>query len=300
MATLNSILKSGNIDQSKVIVLGDEEISWLQDALLEMLDDFISVCQKNKIEYYLGGGSALGAVRHRGFIPWDDDIDINIPRCEINRLIKAFNDEYFHKYWIHIPGKTQEYDYLMIKIISRNIKIRQIMDANRIEYGLCIDIFPIENTFDHKLMRYVHGIGSMIFRYLLSCIRFQRNKAELTEIMKNDKVIMKYVRKRCFIGKLVSVIPESSLEKAAQKWICMCKNQNSKYVVIPSGQHQFFKEMYERGRFCKSLLTEFEGRMVKITADYDNYLKVLYGEYMAVPPESKREKHIVMEFQKYR
>ena len=65
--------------------------------------------------------------------------------------------------------------------------------------------------------------------------------------------------------------------------------------MIPSGQHQFFREMYERSKFCTSTKMPFEGRMVNVTQDYDNYLKILYRDYMKIPPENKREKHVLME-----
>lgn len=295
MGNFLTLLKQSDISETSAIRVTDDDTKLIQKRMLVMLDDILSVCNQNGISYQMGGGSALGAVRHQGFIPWDDDIDINMTRAEFDRFLPLFQEQFDDKYWVHVLGETSGYDLIMAHIIDREIRAREILDAERTECGLCIDIFIMENTFDNILLRDVHGAGCMVLRYALSCIRFQKNREEMEQLSRSNPELRKYVKKRARLGKLFLIVPESAWAKWFVKWEKLCKNNNSVYVVIPGGQYQFFREMYERKKYCKSVDMMFEGRKVKVSADYDRYLKNLYGDYMEIPPNEKRQRHIMME-----
>ena len=295
MKSLGSVLKTNNYKPDKVVYLDDDDVKAIQKRLLSVLDDIILVCNENRINYQMSGGSCLGAVRHKGYIPWDDDIDINIYRKDLKRFIKAFSSKFHDKYWIHVPGKTKGYDYLYVRILTKDIRARDVMDPEKVECGLCTDIFVVENTFDNSILRRIHGIGYMGFRYILSCIRFHKNKSELMEISGKNDELWKYIKKRVFFGRIFSIIPVSIWARLAFGWSGICKNRRSEYVTIPSGTKQFFGELYKRDKFAKSTRGKFEGRIVRISADYDIYLSKLYGDYMVIPPEGNRERHVMME-----
>lgn len=285
-----------NVDLNKVILLDDKDVKAIQKALLVMFDDIISVCEEYKIDYQLSGGSVLGAVRHGGYIPWDDDIDINMERAQIDSFLIRFEEKFGQKYWVKVPGSTKGYDQNKIRIESRQIRARGLLEINEPSCGLWIDIFIIENTFDNKLLRLMHGIGVMGFRYILSCVKFTRNEQELNDIVKKDSDLYKYIKSRCRLGKLFSIIPLSFWTKLSAKWARLCKNENTRFVVITGGRHQFFREMYVRADFCRTQEINFENRHVKITADYKKYLEILYGaDYMSPPSANQREKHILLE-----
>ena len=93
----------------KLITLDDKQIAKVQEVSLKMLREIVDICEKNDIVYHLTGGSALGAIRHKGFIPWDDDIDIDMARKDIERFLNIIKENYSEKYWIHTPYSSEKF-----------------------------------------------------------------------------------------------------------------------------------------------------------------------------------------------
>lgn len=123
-----------------------ETLKHLQDVYLMMLKDFIKVCDENQIEYYLDGGSALGAVRHQGFIPWDDDIDIILFRDEYNRLIEILEKLPQDKYELLSSKNKKCYCRLHSQWNLKGIKTEAYYDMNTdFTLGICLDIFVLDN-----------------------------------------------------------------------------------------------------------------------------------------------------------
>lgn len=297
MAQLAEIIKSVNNTSDQVVELSDQDIKKVQKLLLTVFDDILDICDTYNIRYQMGGGSALGTIRHHGFIPWDDDIDLNMYRSDVEKFLIEFKNKYGDKYWVHVPGETEDYDFLMIKIISKQVYVKELLDsAYNGERGFAIDIFIIENEPDNKLARKLYQYKCMLGRYIMSCIRFRNSEDELLKMAKGNKEFLKIIHKRIKIGRLLSFRSTTSWVKQIEKWCTSCKNENSKYVGIASGRKQINKETYLREDF-KLLDAEFEGRKVKIAQNYSRYLENLYGkDFMQIPPVEKREKHVVMAF----
>ena len=281
-----------NLETKSGFMLNDKELSRVKEILLAMLADIIAYCDEHEIRYALGGGSVLGSIRHGGFIPWDDDIDIDIPREDYDRFLKGFAEEMGDRYWVRIPGKTEDHDLLLSQIRLKGTTLKTRDDVNTEgECGVPIDIFPVENTYDNALMRLMHGIGCMTYGYLVSCRKFYRDREFLREIMPSGTKKFPFSLKIA-IGALISGKPLSFWVKAADCWNSRCADHKSRMISVPSGRKHFFGELCARSELLDYKKSRFEGLEANIPADHDRYLKRMYGDYMRIPPPEKREKHV--------
>ncbi len=279
--------------QKELVELSETDLHELQKIELGILKDVKFVCEKYDILCFLGGGTALGAYRHHGFIPWDDDVDININAAQIPLVIKKMQEHFPGKYTYEIPGITEGYLSFFVQIHKRGTVFMEDSYGDPEKKGIKIDIFPIENTYNNRLLRWFHGMGCMGWMFLFSCYRMKLHKKELLQVSHGLDELQKSIRVKAVIGNLIAIAPDF-MWKRALKWISKCKNTKSRYVSIPSGRRHFFGELYERKTFCKPVKAKFECETCYITADYKNYLTRLYGEdYMILPEESKREKHLL-------
>ena len=270
----------------------EEERRVIKDVIMEITMDVAAVCEELKIPYMLGGGSALGAVRHHGFIPWDDDLDLNVPRKYIDTLIDAVKERYGEKYTIEIPVETEGYLSSFIQIHRRDTVFREYLWQDEAACGIKIDIFVIENTYDSKLRRYWHGVRVDAGLFLLSCYRMFLWRKEYMALAQGDASAKRSMRIKQIIGAPIALMPRF-FYRHVQRCMQKCHDEHSRYVSIPSGRRHFFGELYERGQLMDTQQMEFEGQLLPVTRAYDHYLSRLYGDYMVLPPEEKREQHVL-------
>ena len=288
----NELLKENLSRKSGLHRLTDEETGAIKKVVLEAALDVIALCDENGIPYMLGGGSALGAVRHGGFIPWDDDIDLNIPRKYIPQLIKAIENRYPDKYYIEAPLYTDGYLSSFIQVHRKHTVFQEYRIQKKENCGIKLDIFVIENTYNNTVRRNWQGICVQAGLFFLSCYRMYAWRDEFKKLAEgNRKAGCIMFVKRC-IGRVFALNPKG-LYRSVQKKMAQCSDENSKYITIPSGRNHFFGELYRRDDFMKTHRVAFEGHMLCVTDDYENYLTRLYGNYMEIPPEEKREHHVL-------
>lgn len=296
---LSTIEAFKHIRSDDAIELGDDQLHELQRTLNEVLDDIVSVCDQYHLRYNLGGGTCLGAVRHGGFIPWDDDIDINMPRKDHDRFVEIFRKEFGDKYWVHTARTTKNYGLLLSRVLLKGTSVKTREDFWNKECGAFVDIFIIENTFDNAVLRKIHGLGCMAFGFVQSCRKFYRDRKPIMNLIdhaKNDpKEVAEYrraFRTKIFLGFLLSWLSLDQWIHAADRWYSLCHDENSRYVSVPSGRGHFFGELYLRSGFCETVDVMYDGKLRKVAKNYDEYLSRMYGDYMTIPKEAKREKHV--------
>ncbi len=272
--------------------LTSEELERVKQVTFEILCDVIEVCERKQIPYMLGGGTALGAVRHQGFIPWDDDIDINVQRRYIDPLLDAIEKTYGDKYYIEAPVRTPGYLSSFIQIHKNGTVFQEYLVQDMKHCGIKIDIFPIENTYSEKILRTIHGLRCEAGLFALSCYRMYAWKNEFMELTADNAKARQMVRIKGGIGMLFAPAHKWWYNRV-QRCLSSCRKEQSKFVVIPSGRRHFFGEVYQRNEYLKTISMPFEGKVFQVSKDYDRYLRGLYGDYRKLPPEEQREHHVI-------
>ena len=289
----DTIAKSELSRNDTLYALSEEDISKIQQVLLSMAKDLAAVCEKNDIPYLLGGGSALGARRHKGFIPWDDDMDINVRRQDIDRLMQLIEEEYPEKYRVMGPEMTEGFFSSFYEIQMKDSVFREFAYQKDEECGIKIDIYPMENTYNSLLRRFVHGIGTDAGLLLLSCIRIFWHRKEWLTLARGNSKARSLIKAKAAIG---AVFYRSRWKwfSRVQRWIRRCKDDNSNCIVMPTGRRHFFGEIFRRDPYCKTCLKPFEDTEFRVSVVNDRYLRQRYGkDYMVIPAEDKRDRHVL-------
>lgn len=288
------VLKMG-FDHDKVIYVEGETLKKLQHVILGMLEDFIETCKTYDINYSLSGGSILGAVRHQGFIPWDDDVDINISRKDFNKLKEVFPKALSDRYTLYAPEEVKGHGMSLAQIKKKGTVYRSFNELDKKDSGITMDLFVVENTPNNKLLRKLHGILCLGFGYMLTCRKTYEDLDAIKEYVSEGEAL-KTFEKKAKRGSLLRFISLDRLTKQTIAIYSMCHNDHSKYVTIPSGRKHYFGEMQERDHLLKVKEVPFESIKANIPEDPVPYLLALYGPtYMEVPPVEKREQHPLME-----
>ncbi len=276
------------------LILEDKQINKLHNTLLDMIVDIDYVCRKYNINYSLAGGTCLGAVRHKGFIPWDDDVDILIFKEDKNRLYECILKEFPEKYEIadfKVNGALNSVD----KIILKGTKNVELMKENwPINNGIFIDIFTWDNTCKSKIRRNLKA-KLIRFFYLLFFVNMN-GKYPPKYMIKRSKSVKKLKRQfiLCsFVNFFIWYFSPKFFLKVVN-WISLVRKQTD-LVCVPQSAYGYNKEVFKKSDLLETIDADFEGHKFKIYKNYDMYLTNLYGDYMQLPPEDKRHRHLALE-----
>lgn len=287
-----------HIQSKEALTLSEQQLKNLQKTLNGMLADFAECCRRHGLSFVLGGGSCLGAVRHHGFIPWDDDVDVNMPRKDFEQFVLFFEQEYGDRYWIHTPQATEGYGLTLSRILLKGTSVKTREDFHNRECGAFLDIFLIENTYDSAFLRRLHGLECMAAGFAQSCAKFRRDGKELMALVdsiEDGKERAHYRRVfaiKIALGHLFFWRSLDGWTKRCDRAYGRCRNENSVYVTMPSGRGHFFRELYQRDQIFPAKNMPYEDTGYPVPADYEGYLTRLYGNFREIPSEAHREKHI--------
>ena len=282
----------------------DDNLDKFKRELMVIASDVIAVCDKYNLEYVLAYGSALGAVRHHGFVPWDDDLDINMPRKDFNRFLEVCNQELGERYYIrgvmkgdHVAIPTLHIRRKGTKYVNYGdlVKMQQEPEGMR---GIYIDIAVFENAPDNKYLRQLDGIINLGLQFIMSCI----DTKESISYLKKVGVVLtpeekETLRLKSFLGSIFGFVSAYKWYRFYDWYASKNKNDRSKYICSYAGYKNLKKSTFERDRIFNGLEGDFEGHQWKIPYDYDYYLKTIYNDYMKLPPKEKRKVHPVFELQ---
>ena len=253
------------------------DIKELRSILLSLASEVKKICEENNLRYYLSGGTLLGAVRHKGFIPWDDDIDMHMPRPDYEKFIEIYYKAGGQNV-LHAQELNPDYQYSFIKIAAKDTILYEKGAHCGVEMGVYIDIFPIDGLGDkiedaHKIFRKIDLPIKLLMSYRVNKIR------KHVSFAKNCLVIGASIV-ASFFGpkKLSKIIAETA------KTYDFDKSKLVGSFIDEVGDNRIYeKELYE-GQ-CE---LEFEGVMFSVPQGYKTILTKFYGDYMKLPPKEKQ------------
>lgn len=272
----------------------DEVLRRLQIEQLHVLEKIDELCAANGIEYFLDSGTALGAVRHHGFIPWDDDIDIGMNRIDYDRFIEIARRELGDDYEIGVPGKTAGYAPMFAKVWKRGTKFytQETMEAS-FDQGIFVDVFPYDPVFSDKKARSKQFSRCTFWQrasYLYHAKSIQvPHKGALGSIERAACVVAHYLCRALFNPERMA----RSFDKAARAASDISENDQFAAMAYPA------EPPFEAKTLWPPVLCEFEGADYPVPHDVKTYLEAWYGPtYMELPPEGMRTNHapLILDF----
>ena len=262
-------------ENNKKITL--QEMKNLEIEILKQVD---KICKENNLKYSLMDGSLIGAIRHKGFIPWDDDNDIMMPRPDYEKLKKIMINNPIDNLKYMSSDTQEDCYYPFAKIVSTKTSIKEHKAKEIKDYGVFIDVFPIDGVSNNKIKRYIQTRTVAMLRNLIRISSYEKQISE----NKMKKIIKK------FLTIITQLIGTNRMTKKVQKLMKKYSYESSKYVTLIYNDISINKrKIYGKDIFEKISYKPFEDKEFCVIDDYDKYLTDLFGDYMTPPPSEKQK-----------
>ena len=259
----------------------NNELRKLQLTELEILKKVDQVCRQYQINYFLIAGTLLGAVRHKGFIPWNDDIDIGMLRSDYEKFI----DICLHKqalgkeYYLHYNESDEDYYLPFIKVKKNNTtfaeKCNENIDTHK---GIFIDVFPYDNV--HKPVSFLEKLQTFIVRNIHDAI-----------YAKYKIYTLQSRRKKITTG-FLTLFSTKKLKKFEHFLTSIYNKKETNYIICFADSLNYKDEILEKSRVFPLKEISLENNEFYTVNDCEYYLRKNFGDYMKLPPESERKSHL--------
>ncbi len=250
-----------------------------QQAVYEILLQFSRLCQRHGLTYYLCGGTLLGAIRHKGFIPWDDDIDVMMPTEDYLKFIELAPRTLPAGYVLQCSSTEDQFPFLFAKVCNSAIPFDNGMVYR--PAGIFIDVFPVSYCkTPTKLRRILFDANLLITHILMAKCGWSKPYRYENKVIRLGSALLH----RC----------SSKLLKAVRRFLLsrICSAAPTPYLCSVAGIYKARTEMFPSAWLDKSVSVTFEGSEQPAPAQWDVYLTHFYGDYMTPPPEEKRINHM--------
>ena len=263
----------------------DTIIDKYKEKLVVLLDAFDKFCTENNLNYYASGGTAIGVVRHKGFIPWDDDIDVVMPRADYNRMIELRNTLDPDKYFIKTLG-DEDYLYAYGKFCDAQTTLVEYKIYPGCIIGVNIDVFPIDEVLDDKETLCIKRkkFHSLHERFLITYQKLS---------MRN---LLSYIRhgeiKKAFESLYYGMLATESIKIQTRELFVEFEKEwqldKGFFLYNHSAFYPLEKELLSKYWFDDFIYMPFENTKIRMMKGYDQYLSQLFGDYMTPPPLDKQ------------
>lgn len=269
-------------------------INLIHQAELDTLKAFVKVCEQLGMPYIATGGTLLGAIRHHGFIPWDDDLDVAMLRSDYETfLAKAPEILASQPYFLQTPFSDENYGLSYAKLLNQHTFIEEKNNVNYARKGVFLDIFPLDQIPDstsqlRKQLSDIHRLDNRLLLKLHYNVIDTPMRHLMSELSTEQRQTVLDLKKRRLA--LMQQYNSNNLTPDTQ-----FKNLASQY--------SYDKEIMNYHQITDTELVPFEDMLLNVSSDYNNILISLYGDYMALPPESqqtaKHINHLIVNNQEY-
>ena len=258
------------------------ELRDLQLKELDILKECLKIFQKYNLRYFMLGGTFLGAVRHRGFIPWDDDIDIFMTRDDYETFLSIMDQQKNDKFkCLHYGKEFPNYFYRFAKVVDLETTLQEGNFISHKDMGIFVDVFPADGIDIKKAEKHVKKIQY----YSSMIIRSATNKIT----RKDNPSLPKYLSKK-ILYPFIKLIGWKYWLKKHEKFVKSKKIKDYEYATLYSGGWGM-KEIFPKSYLNDTVYLDFEGHKFPAFKEYDKHLTHLYGDYMTPPPPEKQITH---------
>ncbi len=262
-------------------------IKVLQTEELKVMKIIKEICEKENIRYFMIGGTLLGAIRHSGFIPWDDDVDLAMPRKDYERFLEVSNKYLPSNIFVQNFRTDDKYRYYITRVLNKNILVeeKRFIGVDTPQAYASVDIFPIDGSPNIKFFRNIHYFRVMIRRFLMSlCYRDtidkERKRSKMENLLLNILIKIPFDR----------IISPNKIKESLDKLLKKYGMENSLYSGTIMGAYRI-REMVPTVMFGNPKLYKFEDDTFYGPELVDDYLKHMYGNYMKLPPKEQQKTH---------
>lgn len=262
----------------KMVAIDEKVMKKLRETQIEVLNEIVRICEKNDIKYYLMGGTLLGAIRHKGYIPWDDDLDIGMLREDYERFIEIAPYELSDEYYLETRKYNKNFYLEFSKLKKNNTEFNeQALENLDIHKGIFVDIFPYDKIDNSR--KFLSKIRNIYIIYAIESIFVKYKFKKLKDT------------RRPFICGLYQIFPATFILNMQQRFMKMDRNRKTDYVCNFVGGLSVSKATINKNIFDEQVMVEFEGQKYTTFKDYEKYLTQVYGDYMKLPPVEERVNH---------
>jgi len=260
--------------------------SRVQDIIWDIMGEIRKYLDAHQMEYYMLGGTLLGAVRHRGFIPWDDDMDIGIPRSQYERFLREIGEALPEHLRLHTYWDDSSHHYYFSRIVDTRYALRRMGSEVERDEEVWVDIFPLDGMPNDPLIRRVHMLRLLYNRAMYHIATFDKVNLKRPNRPFSERAVIRFVQLTGFGRNADAKKYLDKIDKLLKKY----PPETSGWIVNFMGQYKF-REMFPKSWYGGGRLYDFEDTQLMGPEKADLVLTKQYGDYMTPPKDADKNAH---------